>query len=797
MSPDYSRLNYFFFTRRTAFTAIIFSCFVILYGFSSNPTDEEVGIPTELEINEVLINGHDIAELIDDDELDMWNDDDGISLNQRFEAFEQKGFVSTVTVEVRLVGFQGFGNERIILPAHKLSKHLDTFNEIGDERVHVGHTDHTVSDLKNLTGHDLNVFRRLLYTAVDYGLNSDETGNHGENSDVLLQNVNKVIDDSVVKAQRSYLPISSMDKVISKDYEKNPSHSSYVIYILNPKLPEPTTDPADGHLITRTPVYWYVEDKSLNEYHPCGLVSWLGSKKNHRYAWIDISAGPAHYGPRGSGNGGIFEDAIPRASDIKNALAAKLATLVYRTTKNLILPPLDNYPIAYYPKINILLTYISDAPLIAKTQEEYWEDTIANIKKLALYGQEINVQFTYVSAKDCPLCSTALKNSIKSRTSTAATIELRPHIHQYIDSKDITSWLSKFGDEYWGLKHFDDHGNTIYNDYNGAGSAIDGGNLLERTIPVYVYKLIQRPDILLLDRIHQSVYYKGVVTSVETQSEKAMVNYVCSGNAVTMNPSDARRATFASILKAVWGISDVRETWSALHGKINKDYLWAGINNPFGPFSNEQRLSFSQYDAAAHNTIFTEVNLTMSSLKDVFQQFNHYNMTPKEALAHKNYKELRHRWNMLNYKFERASKYLSLHDYKHALFFVHSTRADVRYIKNVVARAANGVEVEMTCSGLYSFKEVLLMGPKLGAFWLFMLIFSIMYSIYNCYRNVSNHLNRVMSPDDDNNEGGEGAADKHSLFMGNVNRYVRLNNNMNDDDFDEFLRPTRRIDMML
>ena len=33
---------------------------------------------------------------------------------------------------------------------------------------------------------------------------------------------------------------------------------------------------------------------------------------------------------------------------------------------------------------------------------------------------------------------------------------------------------------------------------------------------------------------------------------------------------------------------------------------------------------------------------------------------------------------------------------------------------------------------------------------------SIMYSIYNCYRNVSTHLNRVMSPDDDTNEGGEG-----------------------------------------
>ena len=44
-------------------------------------------------------------------------------------------------------------------------------------------------------------------------------------------------------------------------------------------------------------------------------------------------------------------------------------------------------------------------------------------------------------------------------------------------------------------------------------------------------------------------------------------------------------------------------------------------------------------------------------------------MSPREALAYKNYKELRDRWNMLAYKMERASKYLSLHDYKHALFY--------------------------------------------------------------------------------------------------------------------------------
>ena len=173
-----------------------------------------------------------------------------------------------------------------MLPAHSVLKHLDAFTELGPERLHVGHTEHTTSNPRNLSGHDLNVFQQLLYTASDYGLkNVDKNGN------TLLKNINKVVDDSVVKAQRSYLPISSIDRLVADDYETNPSESSYVIYILNPKLPEPTTDPTDGHLITRTPVYWYVEDKKLKEYHPCGLVSWAGSKQNHRYAWIDIAAG--------------------------------------------------------------------------------------------------------------------------------------------------------------------------------------------------------------------------------------------------------------------------------------------------------------------------------------------------------------------------------------------------------------------------------------------------------------------------------------------------------------------------
>ena len=39
---------------------------------SQVPTDEDVGLPTDVEIDDVLVHGPDIAELVDEHELDMW-----------------------------------------------------------------------------------------------------------------------------------------------------------------------------------------------------------------------------------------------------------------------------------------------------------------------------------------------------------------------------------------------------------------------------------------------------------------------------------------------------------------------------------------------------------------------------------------------------------------------------------------------------------------------------------------------------------------------------------------------------
>ena len=71
---------------------------------------------------------------------------------------------------------------------------------------------------------------------------------------------------------------------------------------------------------------------------------------------------------------------------------------------------------------------------------------------------------------------------------------------------------------------------------------------------------------------------------------------------------------------------------------------------------------------------------------------------------------------MLDYKLHRASKYLSTHDFRHALFFVYSTNADVIDIRVLLDEARGNVEVDIVCTGQYSLNEVLL--GDVGAFWL-------------------------------------------------------------------------------
>ena len=237
---------------------------------------------------------------------------------------------------------------------------------------------------------------------------------------------------------------------------------------------------------------------------------------------------------------------------------------------------------------------------------------------------------------------------------------METHVHQYLDSKEMVYWLKKFGSEYWGLKREQKE------------------NDRERIVPVYVFDLQKRDDMLLLDRLHQSVFYDGVVVSVETEGDKALLNYECSGNALFMAPKDARRSTFASILKAVWGLSDTRERWEPLRETIGTDFLWSASNSPFGPFARSiNSLSFSQKDAAARNLIYSHVNKTLAQLHRIFQDVDRFRIVPSHTLSYEKYARLLSRWNMLDYKLHRASKYLSAHDFRHALFFVYSTKADV------------------------------------------------------------------------------------------------------------------------
>jgi hypothetical protein len=682
------------------------------------PTDTDVGVPTKSEIQKVLLEGQDIAKLLGDDELNVWSKDDNTPLLDKFRKMAAAGFVGKFSVEVRLVGFKGgeLGSgqpEKDLVTPELLTKHLDTLPGPGGERLHV-----LRPDGRHISGNDLDISNTILFTVV----NADNDYYSAKKS--LESTVNEVIHENVVKGGRSFLPVDVMDEIIAKDFDSTPSHASYVLYFLNPKLPPPSTDPEDGH-VTRTPVYWYVQDAKKNVYHPCGIVSWAGRK---RYAWIDISAGPAHYGPRSVGEGGIFEDSLPRASDAKSGLAAKLAAVTWRTAQHLFFPPMNHFPVFFTPKLQVNLVYISDATVDSENDQsgQYWAKAMEAIKRTGKFGQDVDIQYSHISLENCPLCLTALSNSLKSHTSTSVGLTMETHVHQYIDSKEMAYWLGKFGEEYWGLKDQSHH------------------NAAERTVPVYVFDLKQtRDDILLFDRLHQSVFLEGMVVSVESEPEKALLNYVCSGNALMMNPRDSRQATFASVLKGAWGITDTRERWEPLRKAIKMDYLWAASNSPLGPFAQSFNTSFSQNDAASRNFIYSQVAATMARLHMAFDDMVRFKTNPRDALSWEGYGALRSRWNMLEYKLHRASKYLSTHDFLHSLFFVHSTRADVTEITALLNKAHGKVKVEMECTGQYTLNEVLSL--NMGKFWLWSGGISILWFGYNARRLWKRHWENMMN----------------------------------------------------
>lgn len=115
-----------------------------------------------------------------------------------------------------------------------------------------------------------------------------------------------------------HIPHEDVESVLAEDFKAN--SVSYTIYMMSPTAPTVTAPAAPGTASGPVPArYVYSQharleqqrtaDPTLRRRPQCEAVVWAST---HRFAFLDLTAGPVTYGPQASGDGIFAESSLPR-----------------------------------------------------------------------------------------------------------------------------------------------------------------------------------------------------------------------------------------------------------------------------------------------------------------------------------------------------------------------------------------------------------------------------------------------------------------------------------------------------
>ncbi len=125
------------------------------------------------------------------------------------------------------------------------------------------------------------------------------------------------------------------------------------------------------------------------------------------------------------------------------------------------------------------------------------------------------------------------------------------------------------------------------------------------------------PQVILMDREHQSVAFDDIVVAVQTRAMTDVTDMSCAGTSMSYSPRDASRAVLASLLTSGWGITETHTTWNDVMNATDTSYLWSVGATPYGTFSDSKLLSWVQRDAGARHIVYSEVAYTIEQLKQI------------------------------------------------------------------------------------------------------------------------------------------------------------------------------------
>jgi len=674
----------------------------------------------------------------------QWSKDDGRNATEKM--LELLKFGSVLHVDVKLVGYDGDGNYGLKVDEADFLRYFETVLEEHEKEA-------MVLNHKDGSSHRLPLNRKFFFRVLKARKSLSDAVNERIRS-LLIESrrkqnakVEEGVDDS--GSGGLIVPYTVVDDLIRKDYMESEMTQTHTIYLLNPKrvmLSEVEGSGAakKGEPDGQKPVfkeggedekaeekedvalkYWYNtvgKDAPIKGFSSCGTTMWAGVE---RYMWIDLTAGPISYGPHTSGDGLVSEFSVPHLDNFQvygiqdhsagshpysfvQEYLAEVVAIVGKTCDTLIEPSLHHFPVPLVKNLKLHLVHITNDPHVrTKHADAYgyidgippcepWDTIKRELgdkgRRITMQGQTLSYNRSVVQLNDCKFCLAAYAAAMRSHTSTVLRGTLKTQVHEYLDSKELHKQLLTFLNK-GQLGFARDMGITGWRSgaYDEEVSYMD-----EWTVPVFVFDL-QDENLILLDRFNQATSFPEMVVAVQTNSVAAAVDFQCTDEMVTMNPSDASRATLAALLQTVWGVAPTHEHFSGKSNKTEISYLWSTSRTPFGPFSPSTKLTFAIIDAAKRNMVYSALNASIAQVSKVMEQYAKFGKHIEQVLLPGEHLHFVRRWNVLKFKTSRTGTYLSLLNFNTALFYARSMRHDVKAIQNAVLRAGQFVHSYVGC----------------------------------------------------------------------------------------------------
>jgi len=214
---------------------------------------------------------------------------------------------------------------------------------------------------------------------------------------------------------------------------------------------------------------------------------------------------------------------------------------------------------------------------------------------------------------------------------------------------------------------------------------------------VFVFSLSDK-NLLLLDRFHQAVSFPDSIFAITTQSGPFTVDFSCNDEVLTLDASDATRGIIGSVLETVWGVGSPSVTWNTALQQTQPDHLWGVGYTPWGPFSQSREISMSTRDAMLRNQVYTAIYESANHLSEIISVFKKYETGVADVLLPQEYVHFVRRFNVFNYKLDKAAMYLSLNNFNTSFYYARSLRHDVRALSSLFGRGSKYVHSHMACS---------------------------------------------------------------------------------------------------